>query len=98
MLAYRDKQRAVRDARWKLIRYPGVNVAQLFDLQSDPDEVRDLAGDPAQRDRVAELSRRLAELQRHYGDDLPLTAANPRPAMPVTPEQLRSLANPAAKK
>ena len=33
MLAYRGKQRAVRDERWKLIRYPEVNVTQLFDLQ-----------------------------------------------------------------
>ena len=34
-------------------------------------------------------------LFRGYGDDLPLTAANPRPATPVTPEQLRLLAKPA---
>jgi arylsulfatase A-like enzyme len=55
MLAYLGKQRAVRDARWKLIRYPEVNATQLFDLQSDPDEVSSLADDPGQRDRVADL-------------------------------------------
>jgi arylsulfatase A-like enzyme len=95
MLAYRDKQRAVRDARWKLIRYPAVNVTQLFDLQSDPDETRNLAADPAQRARVAHLMRRLTELQKHYGDALPLTIANPSPATPVTPEQLRRWAKPS---
>lgn len=94
MLAYLGKQRAVRDARWKLIRYPEVNATQLFDLRSDPDETKSLADDPAQRDRVADLSRRLARLQKHYGDDLPLTIVNPRPATPVTPEQLRLLAKP----
>ena len=98
MLAYRDKQRAVRDDRWKLIRYPEVDVTQLFDLRSDPDETRNLAADPAQRDRVADLMRRLAKLQKHYGDDLPLTVATPRPATPVTPEQLRLLAKPDGKK
>jgi arylsulfatase A-like enzyme len=95
MLAYLGKQRAVRDARWKLIRYPAADVTQLFDLQSDPDETRNRADDPSQRDRVADLLRRLARLQAHYGDDLPLNTANPRPATPVTPEQLRRLAKPA---
>jgi arylsulfatase A-like enzyme len=95
MLAYLGKQRAIRDARWKLIRYPAVDVTQLFDLRADPDETRNLADDPAQRVRVADLLRGLARLQQHYGDDLPLTAANPRPATPVTPEQLRRLARPA---
>ncbi|MFA6544787.1 MAG: sulfatase-like hydrolase/transferase [Limisphaerales bacterium] len=36
-LSYREVQRAWRDERWKLIRYPQVNVTQLFDLQDDPD-------------------------------------------------------------
>jgi len=98
MLAYLGKQRAIRDARWKLIRYPAVDVTQLFDLDSDPDETRNLADDPAQRDRVNDLLRRLARLQEHYGDDLPLTAAKPRPSTPVTPERLRRLARPAGAK
>jgi arylsulfatase A-like enzyme len=55
MLAYLDKQRAIRDAHWKLIRYPAVDVTQLFDLHADHEEIRNLAGDPAQRDRVADL-------------------------------------------
>lgn len=98
MLAYRDKQRAVRDTRWKLIRYPEVNITQLFDLQADPDETKNLAGDPAQKDRVVELLERLKKLQHGYDDRLPLTAMKPRPATPVTPEQLRLLARPRSKK
>jgi len=53
--AYRDVQRMVRDARWKLIWYPKVNRYQLFDLQSDPDELRDLSTDPKQAPRIAAL-------------------------------------------
>ena len=34
--AYKDVQRAVRNERWKLIRYPCANETQLFDLQNDP--------------------------------------------------------------
>jgi arylsulfatase A-like enzyme len=98
MLAYRDKMRAIRDPRWKLIRYPAVGVTQLFDLQADPNETKNLATDPSQQDRVNDLLGRLVKLQRHYGDDLPLTVANPRPATPVTAEQLREQAKPAAKK
>lgn len=98
MLAYKDKQRAIRDARWKVIRYPGVGVTQLFDLHTDPDEIKNLAGDPAHQDRVADLLRRLGERQKQYGDELPVTVANPRPATPVTAEQLRQRAKPTGKK
>lgn len=89
--AYRHLQRAYRDERWKLIRYPQVNVTQLFDLQTDPDEMRDLAGDPAQAKRVEQLLRRLEELQPKFGDDLPLTTDNPKPAkwMPPSAEELK---------
>ncbi|MCE9565947.1 MAG: sulfatase-like hydrolase/transferase [Planctomycetes bacterium] len=97
MLAYLGKQRAIRDDRWKLIRYPQLDVTQLFDLQSDPEETKNLAADPTQKERVADLLQRLAKLQKHYDDELPLTVANPKPATPVTPEQLRLLAKPGKK-
>lgn len=46
--AYCDVQRGVRDGRWKLIEYlsPAEKRTQLFDLQADPTEVRDLADGP----------------------------------------------------
>ena len=79
-LSYLSVQRAIRDDRWKLIRYPQVNVTQLFDLQSDPDEMHNLADDPAQRERVQTMLVRLAESQPTWGDETPLTVANPKPA------------------
>lgn len=79
-LAYKDVQRAVRKGDWKLIRYPKVDYTQLFDLRSDPDELKNLAADPAQADRVRDMLALLAEQQKLYHDPAPLTVAEPRPA------------------
>ena len=49
--------RMIREGRHKLIYYPVGNHFQLFDLEADPLELRDLAADPAH----GELRRRLAE-------------------------------------
>lgn len=75
--AYRQFQRSVRTESWKLIRYPHVNRTQLFDLKADPDEVHDLAADPASAERVKEMTKLLVEQQRHLGDTQPLTSAKP---------------------
>ncbi|MFN7926247.1 MAG: sulfatase-like hydrolase/transferase, partial [Bryobacteraceae bacterium] len=86
-LSYRDVQRAVRDKRWKLIRYPQINRTQLFDLARDPDEIHDLSGNPRLAGRVDSLMQELARWQKDLGDTLPLTASNPKPAeFPVPPE------------
>jgi arylsulfatase A-like enzyme len=73
-LAYRDLQRAVRNERFKLIRYPQVDVTQLFDLESDPHETRNLASDPAYGDTLTELQRDLAGWQESQGDATPWRA------------------------
>ncbi len=75
MFAYRQVQRAVRDDRWKLIRYPKINKTQLFDLQTDPDEVANLVDQPAHAAKVAELMALLAKEQKQFGDTEPLTVA-----------------------
>jgi arylsulfatase A-like enzyme len=80
LFAYRHVQRAVRDDRWKLIRYPLVNKTQLFDLQADPQEIDNLAETPGQAAKVAQMMALLARLQRDSGDTAPLTVANPQPA------------------
>lgn len=75
--SYRDVQRAIRDDRWKLIRYPKINRVQLFDLKNDPEEIHDLSADPAQADRVAQLTRQMEEWQSELGDTAPLVLENP---------------------
>lgn len=78
--AYRDVQRSIRDERWKLIRYPQINKSQLFDLQDDPHETHNLADDPAQAERVAQMLKKIAQWQQSVGDKLPLTSHKPQPA------------------
>jgi arylsulfatase A-like enzyme len=78
--AYRDCMRAVRDDRWKLIRYPQVNVTQLFDLQNDPHEITNLADKPEQKDKVAEMTAKLESAMQEYGDNAKLVVDNPKPA------------------
>lgn len=79
-LSYLGVQRALRDERWKLIRYPQVNVTQLFDLQTDPDEMQNLADDPDHAERVKTMLARLAGVQPTWDDTAPLTVSNPKPA------------------
>jgi arylsulfatase A-like enzyme len=80
MFAYRNVQRAVRDDRWKLIRYPQVDKTQLFDLRADPHETTNLAGRPEQAARVAALTALLEKEQQRFGDTAPLKVAHPKPA------------------
>jgi arylsulfatase A-like enzyme len=77
---YRDCQRAVRDDRWKLIRYPLVDRTQLFDLAADPHELTNLAGKPEHAAKLAELTALLEKEMQRYGDTAPLKVANPQPA------------------
>lgn len=82
----------VRTSRHKLIYYhwQGVGSAQhpdgdrapeweLFDLEKDPRELRNVYHDPAYAHVVAELAEELERLQREVGDTayLPLEEADP---------------------
>lgn len=80
VFAYHDFQRAIRDDRWKLIRYPQINKTQLFDLQNDPFELHDLAGNPESAGRVGESLLQLEGALKQYGDNCALTIPNPKPA------------------
>ena len=87
--AYRDKQRAATDGRFKLIRYPKIHRTQLFDLSADPFEQHDLAGDPAQAERIAQLTAWLEAARSAWGDDAPFSAPQAAPekfAPPTTPQ------------
>lgn len=78
-LAYGDSMRSVRDDRYKLIRYPRVDVNQLFDLRNDPDELNNLAASGNQTSRVARMMEMLRTWQANLGDTVPLTVDNPEP-------------------
>jgi choline-sulfatase len=71
---FRDSQRMIRGDRWKLVRYPQADRWQLFDLQADPYEQRDLSTEPAHAAVLAELRSRLAAWQQSVGDPLQATS------------------------
>ena len=76
---YRDVQQAIRDDRWKLIRYPEINFTQLFDLKNDPHEMKNLAAEPKQAKRVEALTAALVAWQTKLGDAQPLSTDSPKP-------------------
>ncbi len=77
--AYRNIQRSVNDGRFKLIRYPHINRSQLFDLQNDADELRDLSEDAPLKVKREELMARLVALQKEFGDKQSLSTDRPAP-------------------
>lgn len=75
--AYMDLQRAVIHDGWKLILYPKAKVAKLYHLTEDPQEMKDLAADPAMAGRKKALFRKFQDLQKQYNDTLNLAKAFP---------------------
>ena len=67
---YRGLQRMVRTRTHKLIVYPEAHRVQLFNLEQDPWEMRNLADDPAVAGVKAELAQKLKLLQQELGDPL----------------------------
>ena len=64
------KHRAVRTDRWKFIHYiQDPEGFELFDLQNDPEERRNLYGDPAHKARAEQLKAELERLRDVTGDD-----------------------------
>ncbi len=78
-LAYKNLMRSVRGERWKLIRYPQINYAQLFDLQADPDELHNLAADAKHAAEIERLTALMKQWQQRLGDNQPLQVENPEP-------------------
>jgi choline-sulfatase len=65
---FRDVQRMIRTDRFKLIHYPQVQRFQLFDLASDPHELKDLIDDPKHAAAAADLKARLGAWQKEMND------------------------------
>ena len=70
--AYLELQRMIAMDGYKLILYPKIKRARLYQTAVDPDEMIDLAGDERYRDVISHLLRRLFELQIETGDTLDL--------------------------
>jgi len=57
-LRTRNARAMIRDGDWKYCHYAG-DTPELYNLRSDPQEMTNLAGDPAHRGRMDELRARL---------------------------------------
>jgi uncharacterized sulfatase len=63
--------RMVRTKKWKLVLHlEEGGQHELYDLQTDPDEERNLYGDPSVRSVQDELTERLRQWQKQVGDPL----------------------------
>ncbi|MEM0970299.1 MAG: sulfatase/phosphatase domain-containing protein, partial [Verrucomicrobiota bacterium] len=90
-LPFQDNQRAVSDGRWKLHIYPQINYRLLFDLENDPHEMTNLAGEP-EHEEVEKRMEDLMEVWRtELGDPYPLSVAEPEEKMPVFHNETRVL-------
>ncbi|HEV58621.1 MAG TPA: DUF4976 domain-containing protein [Phycisphaerales bacterium] len=78
---YTPNVRGVRTDRWKYVHYPhgdggpDRHMAELYDLQEDPGELRNLIHDPAYAQVVVDLKAELHRLQEETGglpDRMPL--------------------------
>ena len=60
--------RMVRTKEWKYVYRHGHGPHELYDLVNDPDERANLAGDPAQSERIKELKGMMDEWFEQYVD------------------------------
>ncbi len=68
VLENNSASRMVHDGRYKMIWYPAGNIIQLFDLETDPNELTDLADDVGSRPVRDRLETALAAAA--YGKDV----------------------------
>ncbi len=67
---FRSFQRMIRTPMWKFIEYPEVGRQQLFDLQADPNELRNLIDDPGSRKVTDKLKQQLRMWQKANDDPI----------------------------
>jgi len=60
--------RGIRTERYKYIEYFTQNAYELYDLETDPDEMHNLYGDPKYAELTNRLRKRLEELRRETND------------------------------
>ena len=74
--AFMNIHRSIRDKRYKLNEYvvKGQRTTQLFDMQDDPKETKNLADEPAHKDILQKLRKKLIEMRMELDDNRPKEA------------------------
>lgn len=62
-----EPHEGIRTDRYKWIDYPRLGCTELFDLETDPWELRNLAGQPSHATIEQQLRRQCEELRQEYG-------------------------------
>jgi choline-sulfatase len=75
--AYLQGQRMVTYGDYKMILYPSISKAILYNIAKDPQELIDLAGQKKHQPTLSKLFAKLQELQKETGDKLDLKGAFP---------------------
>ncbi|GAA3610713.1 sulfatase-like hydrolase/transferase [Flavivirga amylovorans] len=71
--AYLNVQRMIRKDGFKLLVYPKIDKILLFDLNKDPEEMNNIADNPANKDKVKSLFKDLMQLQKDMEDPLDIS-------------------------
>lgn len=71
--AYRTHHRMIREDGFKLIVYPRIKVMRLYNLNTDPLEMNDLAQKPEYQEKTLALYHNLLKLQKEMNDPMDLT-------------------------
>jgi arylsulfatase A-like enzyme len=74
---YKEIQRMVTEGDYKLILYPAIPLALLYNMKVDPHEMNNLADKPGYTRTVKKLFARLLDLQKETGDELDLRGIYP---------------------
>lgn len=84
-LPFLDLQRSIRTKKWKIICYPKLGYRQLFDLEADPDEMKNLAEQSDSSEIMSDLDKLMVKAQGEFGDKLVIPKGNkPYPPIDLT--------------
>jgi len=70
-----NDQRMVTEGDYKLIMYPNIKKTKLFNLKTDPKEMKNLATDKKNAPIIAGLFKTFNKLQKETGDTLKVEAS-----------------------
>ncbi|MDV7185961.1 sulfatase-like hydrolase/transferase [Lutibacter sp. TH_r2] len=71
--AYLSVSRMIRKDGYKLLVYPEINKLLLFDMNNDPEEMHDLAGDISNKEKIKTMFDQLLVLQKEMDDPLDIS-------------------------
>lgn len=71
------RHNGIRTERYKLINFYEFGEWEFYDLKTDPDELKNLYGNPEKKELINDVRKQLLKLQKGYGDDTVLKEKPP---------------------